>query len=139
MPGKPTPNWQPLSALPLVAHIIDGSLSSNEEQYQTLLQAKDRPYILDDALVARVIRLYTEQQDDHWVMEEQLARWKKLNLSEAQRQEIERLEGQLARDKELIEAVLELADELKEGTIEKMLGKDDAELGLEELLRQLGL
>lgn len=37
MSEQPTPNWQPISALPLVARIIDESLSNNETQYQTLL------------------------------------------------------------------------------------------------------
>ncbi|MBN1485177.1 MAG: hypothetical protein JXA37_10675 [Chloroflexia bacterium] len=85
-----------------------------------------------------MIRFYTEQRDDSWILEGQLAHWKELDLDAAQRREIGRLEGQLARNKEAIEAVLALAEELKEGTVEKMLGKDDAELGLEWLLGGLG-
>jgi hypothetical protein len=36
---------------------------------------------------------------------------------------------------EVISAILRLADELKEGTIEKQLAKSDVELGIEALLR----
>ena len=35
----------------------------------------------------------------------------------------------------VVDQVLDLADELAKGTIEKVMGKSDAELGLEFLLR----
>lgn len=46
--------------------------------HQTLLQAIERPYVLDDHTVARVLRVlrvFGEQAADHWLFEEQLRRW----------------------------------------------------------------
>jgi hypothetical protein len=49
--------------------------------------------------------------------------------------EVERLGGQMVRLHEVIAAILGLADELKEGTIEKELATSDLELGIETLLK----
>ena len=37
-----TPNWQPISALPMIAFIIDGMLHDTQENYETLLQARGK-------------------------------------------------------------------------------------------------
>ncbi len=67
--------------------------------------------------MGRVIKVFTEQSNDLWLYEEQLARWKKDDLTTTQRQEVERLDGQLNRLREVIAAILALAEELKGGTI----------------------
>jgi hypothetical protein len=54
------PRWQPMRALPRIASLIRGMLRHTEKPYQILQQAKDRPYVLDDVLVAHVIRVYTQ-------------------------------------------------------------------------------
>ena len=64
-------------------------------------------------------------------------RWGTLSLTAVQRKEVERLVSQLARLRQVIAANLALAKELQGGTIERVLGKSDAELGLEFLLRHL--
>ncbi len=110
-------------------------LESAQEQYPTLLEAQPRPYVLDDHTVNRVISVYTTQQDDLWVFEEQLKRWKGQTLTAAQRQTVEDLGGQLAELTSLIEKILSLAAELKERTIEKMLARSDLEIGLEALMQ----
>lgn len=90
-----TPTWRPLSDLPLIASLIDGALADTQEQYQNLLAAKDRPHVLDTALVERVEEVYTTQAEDFWLFEEQLTRWRREPLSDAQAREIARLEGRL--------------------------------------------
>jgi len=45
------------------------------------------------------------------------------------------LEGQLERLRAVLTNILELAEELKHGTIERVLAQSDLELGLEALLR----
>ena len=120
--------------LPTIATHIDGMLEAAQEQYQTLLPAKARPHALDDYTVNRVIKVFTEQQSDLWLFDEQLKRWSKTTLSAQQRKEVERLQGQMKKLREQIMAILALADELAKGTIEKVMAKSDAELGLEFLL-----
>jgi signal transduction histidine kinase len=130
----PTPNWQPLTALPLIASLIDGELADGQEHHATLLSVRDRPHVLDDATVERSIKLHTEQRDFLGVFAEQLARWRHKQPTDAQRRELDRLEGQLERLRAVLTAILELAKELKQGTIERVLAKSDLELGIEALL-----
>jgi hypothetical protein len=89
--------------------------------------------VLDDYTVGRVVKVFTEQSNDLWLYEEQFARWKKDELTATQRQEVERLDGQLARLREVIASILSLAEELKCGTVESVLAKNDIELALEVL------
>jgi hypothetical protein len=130
-----TPNWQPIAALPLIASLIDGELADSEAHYATLLAVRDRPHVLDAATVERSIKLHTEQRDFFWVFEEQLSRWRSEHLSFTQSSELDRLDGQLDRLRTVLSGILELAEELKRGTIDQVLSKSDLELGLEALLR----
>ena len=133
-----TPQWHNIAKLPLIAHHIDGMLAADTEQYQTLQKARSQPHVLDDHTVNRVIQVFNDQQKDFWVFDEQLNRWKaEPKLTEPQRQEIERSIGQMKRLREVNTSILALADELKEGTIEKILAKGDLELGLEILQQEL--
>jgi len=132
--AKQQPQWQPLSKLPLIAHHIDGMLSSAQEQYQTLLPAKAKPHILDDFTVNRVKKVFTTQQKDLWLFEEQLTRWSKNQLTPEQRKEVERLAVQMLKLREQVVVILDLADQLGKGTTQKVMAKSDAELGRAFLL-----
>ena len=131
---KQTPQWQPISRLPSMVTHIDGWLQSVQEQYQTLLPAKAKPHVLDDYTINRVKKVFTEQQNDLWLWDEQLKRWGAGRLTEIQRREVERLQGQMKKIREQVTVILELADDLSKGTIEKVMAKSDAELGMEFLL-----
>jgi hypothetical protein len=63
------PQWQPISMLSTFAYHIDGMLEVDLEQYETLLEAKPKPYVLDDDTVNRVIRAFTTQKNDFWLFE----------------------------------------------------------------------
>ena len=134
---KQQPNWQPISQLPLIANMMDGQLETVEEQYGNLLKAKDRPHVLDDYDIQRIIRVYTEQAEFIEVYEKQLQRWYKKveKLTPAQRHEIERLQKQITPWRRVVTDILELAKELEKGTIDKVMAKSDLELGLEALLK----
>jgi hypothetical protein len=110
-------------------------LANTEEQHQTFTELRTKPHVLDDELVSRATRLYQAQLADLWFYEEQFARWQKEPLTNSQRQEVKRLASQLPRIRELSEAILVLLDEIKEGTINRILEKSDLELGLEYLLK----
>ena len=128
------PDWQPISRLPL----IDAMLQDAEEHYQTLLQASPKPHVLDDYIVGRLFEVFGNQKDVLWLFEEQLARWKMDKLSVGQRHEVDRLTEQVGRCRTVIDSILSLAEQLKEGTIDKVLAKSDLELGLEFLLSKEG-
>ncbi len=131
----PTPQWQPIERLGLIAYNIRGMFESAQEQYETLKEAIPRPYVLDDFTVKRVIDVYTVQQKDLWLFDEQLKRWKAQQLTPAQSQEVEKLTITQEQLTKVVKDILALAAQLKEQTIEKTLAKSDLEIGLEYLLK----
>ena len=133
--AAPTPNWQPIENLDLIAEHIDGMLEADQEHYETLLEARVRPHVLDDYTVNRIVKVYTTQQDDLGVFDEQLKRWtaQASKYTSAQNQEVGRLVEQMAQVHHIVTSILELAAEIKKGTIETVLAKSDFELGLEAL------
>jgi hypothetical protein len=80
--------WQPLSALPLVSHLIDSALTDGAEHIETLTKASTKPHVLDDAIVDRIERVHREQLHFVELYAEQLRRWRTENPSIAQRQEL---------------------------------------------------
>src|SRR6266446_3716241 len=104
----PTPRWQPIAALPLIARVIDDQLEVAKAQYRFLRLAG--PGSLDNATVERVVRVYTEEVELLAVYDEQLGRWRSGPMTGAQRREVERLSGQLARNRDVDAAILTLAE-----------------------------
>jgi hypothetical protein len=133
MNNTPTPIWRPISFLPTFTQLIDGTLQETKEQLDTLAEARPQPYVLDDALVARVIRCYGETATYIPLYKEQLDRWEKLDLSVEQGRDVKRLKRQVQTLSQVVEAILSLAGELKENTIDAILRKDDAELAADVL------
>lgn len=133
---KQLPNRLPISQLPLLTHLIDESLEEAENQYQNLLEAKSKPYVLDDHTIQRIINLYTDELELNPIHEQQIKRWiKKGRLSSSQRSEIKRLQSQLKRYRKVALDILELARELEKVTIDRLLEKSDLEVGIEALLK----
>ena len=135
MQSKPTPIWRPISGLPLITHVIEEGLDTATEQYETLQQVEDRPHVLDDETVRRVTQVYSAQRDDLWYFEEQLARWQKETLTPAQRREIQRLEGQVHKTRETLDALLTLTEQCKQRMRDALLNKSDLQRELEALLQ----
>lgn len=129
------PSWQPISMLATIASLIDGGLVDAREHYATLLQARPKPYVLDDAMIERTKRVNGEGVEWCDVYDQQLRRWRGQRLSDAQRREITRLEGVNHELRSVLTQTLDLAGELAGGTIERQLAKSGVELGLEYLLR----
>jgi len=71
---------------------------------------------MDEATLARARRVFTEQAEDVELYAEQRRRWQAEALSPAQRQEVERLAGQVEAWRREVAAILELADELQANT-----------------------
>jgi hypothetical protein len=129
------PNWQPISALGLIGSVIDGQLASCRDQHRTLLEAAGRPYILDDATVARIRNVFSDTAAGLWLYDTQLSRWDQQTLTPTQRAEVDRLEAQMVALHQVVGEVLALTGHLEGQTIETLLVKSDTEAGLEWLLR----
>lgn len=130
------PNWQPIQNLPIIANLIDGQSSDAKEQYVNLLEALNKPHVLNDAIIQRTIHVYTEQLEFVWIFEEQLSKWKKEErLTPIEQSEIERLQGQVQQLHSILTDILAITEKLKEGTYEKVMAKSDLQLGIESLQR----
>ena len=89
---------------------------------------------MDDYALGRVREVHGTQLNDLWLYEEQLLRWTKASPTERQRREIGRLTDQLSALRQVLTLCLGLADEMKAGTIDRILSKDDVELAIEFLM-----
>lgn len=134
MSENPPIQWQPISRLPLLAMMVKGMLKDNQSQYALFLEAREKPWVLDNATVDRALRVYRVQREDLKLYDEQFARWQQESLTVDQQAAVSELITLLAQLKTVVDQILALLDELKDGTIEKMLGKSDLEVGLEVLL-----
>ena len=135
--AAPAPNWQPLSFLPKVTWMLDGMADEAAIQIDNMREAAMRPGALDDYTVNRVITGYTTMSDDLWMYTEQLRRWQILPLSPAQQTEIDRLTARLATLTADIATILESAEAQRGQTIEAILNRSNAQLGLDILTGKL--
>ena len=136
-PDRPTPNWQPLSMLPMLAEMLSAQVDEVNTQLESLREAQSRPHVLDDYTVGRVLKVYGEQQDFLWVYEAQVERWQQESLSATQRQQTEQMAVQLTQLKPKLKEILAIAEDLKDKTIESVLGKSDLEVALDVLSGKL--
>ena len=134
MTGRGEPNWQPISMLATIASLSDEGLRDAREHYATLLEARAKPHVLDDATIARTKRVNGESLEWCDVYDRQLVRWSGQRLTGAQREEVARLQDVQRELRAVLTQIVELADELGRGTIERQLAKSDVELGLEYVL-----
>jgi hypothetical protein len=128
--------WQPISFLPQIAEMIDGMLDASRETFEPLCQIK----VHDDYTIKRIFEVTGQQVEDEWMYDEQLKIW--LGTSEletSERGEIHRLQEQMGELKKVNRKILAIAEEHKDKTIEKVLGKSDAELGMDFLMGKLKL
>ena len=77
--------------------------------------------------------LHTEQRDDHWLYEQQFARWKRGALSDAQARKVNRLIEQSVKLKATSETILALAEKITPYTIDKIMATDNDKLGLKAM------
>ncbi len=121
----------------MIGSLIEEMLANAQEHYETIQEAKGRPHVFDDAIVARIVQVHTDQLDDHWLFKEQLAWWSQDELSATQRREVERLQTQAAKLQEVLQVILAFAEARKPHTIEKVLGKSDVEVAVDFLSGKL--
>src|SRR5271166_3459398 len=115
--------------------MLTGQLAANREQLELLGRARREPWLLDDATVDRVKKVFGVQHDDMWLWEETGRRWQALDLDTATRARVDGYMSLAAQFATTSTEVLALADEIAGGTINKVMAKSDLELGIEALHR----
>lgn len=117
--------------------MLDGMLDCAIEQLATLRDCEHRPSVLDDHTLNRIIVLHTEQRDDHWLYEEQFARWKRGTLSDSQAQDVNRLIARSLKLNATNESILTLAEKIAPFTIDRIMEMDNFELGLKVMAKKM--
>ena len=107
-----SPNWQPIEALPLIAGMLDGQLHDVRQPVANLEKCRNRPGVLDDYSVSRLLEVFGEQRDFVPIYREQLARWQQLPLDDETRLEINRLNAVIDQWTVALDSVLYLAKTL---------------------------
>ena len=90
--------------------------------------------MLDDATIDRVEKVHTEQMEFVAIYARQIDRWRNEKPSASQARTLDRMATQTQQLRDVTADVLALAHELRNGTIERILGISDVELGLRWLL-----
>jgi hypothetical protein len=127
------PQFHPISKMPLLEEGINGIVESSEEQLSSLNKAKDKPYIFDDAIVVRILKVFSEQKEYLKLYEKQFNLWQKGKTSVQQSNKLKELQLKLNKAKSLNAEILKLAKQFKNKTIEKVMEKNDLELALDFL------
>jgi hypothetical protein len=135
MDGLGEPRDQPIGMLPTIAHLIDEGLADTSEQHATMLEARPKPWVLDDALINRSKRVNGEALEWCGVYDRQLRRWLSQHLMprSAPRGDTP-AEGVQRDQRRVLNELLALLDELAANTIDRQLAKSDIQLGLEYVL-----
>ena len=90
--------------------------------------------MLDDATIDRTERVHAEQLQFVDIYAQQISRWRTEKPSKDHMLELDRMEAQNGQLRAATTDVLALASELSRGTIERVIGMSDVELGLQALL-----
>ena len=134
MVGRGEPRPQPIEMLGTIARLIDQGFTDTQDQYTTLLKARPKPWVLDNATITRSQHVNGEALEWCGVYDQQLKRWLAQRLTPAQRREVIRLQHVQRDQRRVLNELLALLDELAVNTIDRRPAKSDTQLGLEYLL-----
>ncbi|MBU3201992.1 hypothetical protein LL037_25505 (plasmid) [Clostridium estertheticum] len=116
----------------MMSTMISGQLEEDKDQYKNLLKAQSKSYVLNDEIVEGVIKVFSKQLDSICLYENQISKWHdEETLSTTLETNLSKSQVQLQELSKVITNILDLFDKLKNGTIEKVMGKSDLELGME--------
>ncbi len=136
MSGEREQNWYPISKVHWFTRHMREGIEVTAKQLELLQPALTHPYRLDDATVARVIRVHHDQADDLVLFQNQADRWKATpGLTQAQHAAVGEHEAAVDELRRLNAQVLAAGEKLKAVTIEALLAKSDLEVGIEARLR----
>ena len=125
--------WQPTSMISVFLEMINEMLESAEIQLQQLKQAKDKPHVLDDEIISRILKSYGEQNELVPVYLQQCHRWKEEELNEKQTTWVAEIEDYATSLLLINKQILDFANSISDKTIDKILSKSDSEVALDSL------
>jgi hypothetical protein len=135
--NHPPQQFRPLSYMPLISSISAQQVADLRKLRQDLASARTRPHVFDDATIERVISVHTETLGFVPFTRRQLDHWDEDEPSVAERETIQRIRDETDEIELLVREVLSLAEEIKVGTIDKVLAKDEFDVGWDALASTL--
>lgn len=136
------PNWQPLSAVPLLAAMVAEQLADTRTMLGLLEEARPSradAKVLGAEDVSETLRVYGEMAEDYeHLFAEQGRRWQETDLTGPQCTAVEAYVSLVDAHRQALAAILDLAREIAPATIEKVLAKTDLELGIATLADRAG-
>lgn len=121
----------------MLVYAIAGALDASREQLANLQQAKDKPYVLDDEIINRIIKSYTEQNKSIANEKKICLHWRQEKLIEEQFKMIDEIESNLVEMEKINHQILFLAEHYKDHTIDKILNMEEGELAIAYLSGKL--
>ena len=117
-PPEREQNWYPVSQVGwFTAHIQEG-IAVTGHQLELLRPALARPGLLDEATVARIIRVHQDQAGDLMLFQNQADRWNaEPGLTPVQRAAVQEYEAAIGELRRLNAEVLAAAEQLKPVTM----------------------
>ena len=135
MSGEREQNWYPIGKVGWFTQHIREGIEVTAGQLGLLQPALAQPGRLDDATVARIIRVHQDQAGDLMLFQNQADRWNAVpGLTAAERAAVQEYEAAIGELRRLNAEVLAAAGQLKPVTIEALLARSDLEAGIETLL-----
>ncbi|HHV7525421.1 TPA: hypothetical protein ACUNF5_006982 [Burkholderia orbicola] len=124
----PTPVWRPISYLLIVFDLFGGQVEEAQALHGQLVSCRLHPQVFDDATLARIRQMYSEQRDFLPAQREQFKRWQSEVSTPKQRDMLAHLTARADQLSALQDQILALVDELSQNTIDRIMGMSDADL-----------
>ena len=134
---KQKANVHHLDMLPLYLALSQEQFTSSFEQLQFFEACKERPSVLDDAIVRRTIKLHEEQKRYNLLTLEQCRQWRLQRPSDDELEDIGIVETYTKKLQRVNEQILFLADHYKDHTINRILEKEEEELAADVMMGKL--
>ncbi len=129
--GKEEPMWRPVSDVAMLTDVARQSVEFANEHLNTIRDAG--PYQLDDATVARMLRVWNESSDMNQVFAQQGHRWRQELTSRSSAQAVAAYCALVDEERVLVDEILAITHKLETVTIERLLAKSDLEVALDAL------
>jgi hypothetical protein len=129
-------NWYPIGRVGWFTQHVREGIEVTTGQLELLRPALAEPYQLDDATVARIIRVHQDQAADLALFQNQADRWNAVSdLDATQRAAVGKYEAAIGELRRVNAEVLAAAERLRSVTIEALLAKSDLDVGIEAVAR----
>ena len=130
--------WYDINHIVIFGKHIAGLLDDSKEQLEVFKRAEENPHSLDDDLVERSTKLFTERNDHIKLFDEQIEKWKEVsNKSEFDKEELERLSNMIIELYKINDEITTILRKVSDFTIDKIMKMDPIELATKLLASRL--